>query len=114
MFRLWFNSSREAKLFSLKCVARETLMHTELMPEKRTIRDRPCVTLLCRRCGPMSSRSIEFKTNFHADLHVHRLAVLHSRLKAPLLYCFNRSGIQSKSQAAYHANIPRMPLLIDN
>src|SRR6202050_838841 len=61
-----------------------------------------------------SSESIEFKTNLYADLNVYRLAILHSGLKAPLLHCLNRSCVQSKSQAPYHANIPRMPLLIDN
>ena len=70
----------------------------------------PCVASSCNiENVEQVENSIEPKFNFHADLHVYRTAILRGELKAPLLHSFNRSGIQSESQAVNHPNVAGRP-----
>src|SRR5579863_3357825 len=54
------------------------------------------------------------KPYFHADLHIHGMAVFHRRLEAPLLHSFNGARIEPMSQAANDANVARMAFLVDD
>jgi hypothetical protein len=62
----------------------------------------------------LSQRSIEMKAYFHADQDTYRVAVLHGRVKTPLLDSFNCSCIQSESQSADDANISWIALIVDD
>src|SRR5215469_14179709 len=58
--------------------------------------------------------SIEMKSDLNGDLHADGLAILRCRLKLPLFYRRDCSGIQSVSQATHQTNVTRVPLLIDD
>jgi hypothetical protein len=61
-----------------------------------------------------SRLSVETKSDFNADLDVHRMTIFLRRLETPLFDGFNRFGVEAKSKAAHYANISWISVVIDN
>src|SRR5579859_3158006 len=54
------------------------------------------------------------KLNLHTDLHIDGPTIFERRLESPMLDSIDSFSIETKSQAALHANIPGMPARVDN
>ena len=57
---------------------------------------------------------VKAKANLYADLHIYRMTILLSGSEAPLPDGVDGFFIEPKSQAADHANIPWMALIVDD
>ena len=57
---------------------------------------------------------IESEAHFHADLYIHRPAIFHCRLEAPLFYCFYGLGVEPETETADYSYVTRMSLVIDD
>ncbi len=51
---------------------------------------------------------IEVESYLHANLDVHRFAIFHRRLEAPLVDCLNGFLVETEPKPSNHTNIPRM------
>src|SRR5262249_9152713 len=58
--------------------------------------------------GLTMGASVEVKLDFHADLHIHRLAILQSGIELPLLHGLQCLRVQAEAEAVHDPDVAGM------